>query len=259
MMSAAFPFAGVAIVLALATCQHGDDAPFKKTCLPTHMIQFDSLAFTYDADHRPTALQYWRGDGLYQQYVMAYAGGQLSQCTRLLEDVEQESFSFVYGSSGKPVTRVRRVHGVATGDSVLYAHDADGRLVQMDFRSNGVFERRTRYEYHDDNNVHKIFQQTGDAPERIVFEYLSFDRMKRFFAYSPELTIVEIYLLETEPSLNNVFRFNYYPPPEDVFPLPVLVEYYLGYTPDTLIRQSHDFFYNDAPWPRFANADYTCY
>jgi len=257
---AAFPFAGVAIVLALACCQHADEAPFKKNCLPTSMIQFfDSLVFTYDADHRPTALQYWSDDVVHQEYVMGYAGGQLSQCTRLLDNVEQESFSFIYGSLGKPIMRLRRVNGVATGDSALYLHDEDGRLVQMDFRSNGVFQRRTRYEYNDDNNVHKVYQKTGDARERIVFEYLLFDRIKRFFAYSPELTIVEIYLLETEPSLNNVSQFHYYPPSEDIYPLPVLIEYYMGYTPDTLISQSHTFFYYDPVFKQFANTNYTCY
>jgi len=257
---AAFPFAGAAIVLALATCQHGHEAPFKKTCLPTHMmLLWDSLAFTYDADHRPTALQYWSDDGMHRQYVMAYAGGHLDQCTRLLDNVEQESFSFIYGRLGKPVTRLRLVNGVATGDSAIYSHDAAGRLVQMDFRSNGVFKRHTRYEYNEDNNVRKIYQQTGNTHERIVFEHLSFDRMKRFFSYSPELTIVEIYLLETEPSLNNVTRLNLYPPPEDTYPLPVLVEYYMGYTPDTLISQSQDFFNHDTLLTQFTNANYVCY
>ncbi|SHH63648.1 hypothetical protein SAMN04488109_4754 [Chryseolinea serpens] len=257
---AAFPFVGAAIVLALATCQHGNEAPFKKTCLPTHMIRlFDSLAFTYDASDRPTTLQYWSGDVMRQQYVMTY-GGHVTKCTRWQDNVEKESFSFIYDILGKPVARLRLVSGIATGDSALYSHDEAGRLVQMEFRSNGVFQRRTRYEYDGDNNVRKIYKQTGDKRERIVFEHLSFDRRKRFFGYSPELAIVEIYLLEAEPSVNNVTQLNiYYPTPEDVYPLPYPIDYYIGYTPDTLISQSHDFFTYDTLLTEFTNANYVCH
>jgi hypothetical protein len=256
---AAFPFVGAAIVLALATCQHGDEAPFKKTCLPTHMIRFDSLAFTYDANNRPTTIQYWNGDVMRQQYVMAY-GGHGIKCTRWQDNVERESFSFINDVPGKPIARVRLVKGVTTGDSVFYSHDEAGRLVQMEFRSNGVFQRRTRYEYNGDNNVRKIFRQTANKRERILFEHLSFDQRKRFFGYSPELAIVEIYLFEAEPSVNNVTRLNlYYPTPDDVYPLPSLIEYYMGYTPDTLVSQSHDFFTYDTLLTEFSNVSYVCH
>jgi len=87
-----------------------------------------------------------------------------------------------------------------------------------------------------------------------------FDGRPRYFAGSPDLTQVEIYLLELEPSENNVTSFNLYPPPDSAYHLPILMDgYYRGYNQDTLIISFYDDFYINPALAGFRNVNYTCY
>jgi hypothetical protein len=121
-----------------------------------------------------------------------------------------------------------------------------------------VLIRSTRYEYTTDNNVSKIYYiQNSGAPETIGAEFLSFDSHQRFFAGSPDLSLVEIYNFDYEPSVNNLLSLKLYATPGATYATAQNIDFTITYNGKGFVESINTSFYA-SPKFTFNRMNYSC-
>ncbi len=201
------------IVILFAGC--GDDPVPEPNCLPVKAaVAFSGQYYFYEYNDAGKLTEFTRRSGevfIAERYAVEYSGDRVSALQIMLPLGETEVpgpvYKIIYGSDNKP-KEVQYFTDKSAPDPVntlKFTHDNSGRISKREFFTYTASMGYNRYEYNDDNNVSKVFhkQIIGDD-EVLGSEYLSFDDKKRFFAGSPELTLLELYVFNYEPSVNNV-------------------------------------------------------
>jgi hypothetical protein len=235
----------IVLALALMTCNSGDEEIVEKpnteelgTCLPVQISVYkgvDSVAILYNDTNRLTEMQFFgTGSNIRARCVMTYADDKLATFTKLYptkEGVEVvfQTYTFAYNTHGKPSTVTVDYGDGNSAEIITYAYDERDRLINREFKSHGNLTLNVRYEY-SGNNVSKTFLTRGrGATEILSEELLSFDSHSRFFSGSADLTLVLIYILNWDPSLNNLRAEKIYATVNDNYAPPLDVHYDMTY------------------------------
>ncbi len=259
----------IAILLSSVLITCSDSHNEIKICLPVSIVSSntaasgtDSILYIYGDNNRLAELQYHDADASREQFLLSYTDEKLTKCVHTYDQSGTnvtETHVFAYGGNGKPSSKTRAFGSDPAIETVNYVYDEKDRLVQRNTESSGSLKQRTRYEYNDDNNVSKIYYIQGPGKNEIIgTENLTFDDHKRYYAGSPDLTFVETYIFDTDPSANNPLSLNYAAEPGYTFPAPVTLTYTLAYDENGYVKSLS--FYN----PFFptellsAQVNYTC-
>ncbi|SHH57275.1 hypothetical protein SAMN04488109_4425 [Chryseolinea serpens] len=252
------------LVVVLSQCSSDDDKT--SICSPANVFTgSDSIVYVYDGNNHLAEIQTLGGKTVSERYVMTYTDGKLTQCTHSFPqvsgpDLTTETFTFSYGSNGKPATRTYAQGSGPTFETIVYSYDEKDRLTQ---RVTKVFDSpimSTRYEYNGDN-VSKIYyvQSPGDD-EILGAELLNFDNHQRFFAGSPDLILVETYIFNYEPSINNVMAMKISATPGTTYGVAFSYTWQIGYNEQGYVKSITTVNSNGYLFPifTFSRMNYTC-
>lgn len=197
------------ITILLINCSKSDSIQIYR---PANVICCgDSVVYVYDGNGRFSEIDFWSGNKIHERNVATYSNGKIVKFRKSYPipnspDYPGPIYTFEYGSNGLPSYIVAYLYGNfdIPSDTIYFTHDNLNRLVKRETRLNNFTYNYTRYEYSPDNNVTKTYYGVDSStPEILGAEYFTFDNHKRFFAGSPELTIIEVYVFEYQPSINN--------------------------------------------------------
>jgi len=259
----AFSIFSFVLVVILAQCSGNDEAT--AICLPAVVFTgSDSIFYVYDGTNRLAEIQIMDGKTLAERYAMTYAEGKLTQCTHSFPQVSgpdrvAETFMLTYGSNGKPATRTYAYGSFPAFETIVYSYDEKDRLTQRVTKSFDSPIMSTRYEYNGDN-VSKIYYVQAPGDDEILgAELLSFDNHKRFFAGSPDLTLVETYIFNYEPSVNNVLTMTITATPGTTYGTPFSYTFQMGYNEQGYVKSIHNVSSGYIfPIFTFSQMNYTC-
>jgi hypothetical protein len=196
---------------SLISC--GDDPePIEETeklsCLPVTAARVDGKFFDYyyDENDNLTKIELRSGSSISTRYSVQYEGDKVKYV--LVDYVAKNEmgtkYELVYDGNGKPTEAL--IYTVQTDNEpssrIEFTHDDAGRIATKKYFVDGIWTYAVRYEYAN-GNVQKMFITKSDAAEYLASEFTSYDDKKRFFSASAELTLLEFYLFDYEPSTNN--------------------------------------------------------
>jgi hypothetical protein len=260
----AFNIFGIVLSVGLLQCGGGDD---EKTaiCSPANVVVSggDSIVYVYDNSNRLAEIQTMDGNTVAERYVMTYTDGKLTACAHKFfqgssPDLTVGTFKFTYGSNGKPATRTFETGSGPVFEIVLYSYDEKGRLVNRQVTVSGNTMMSTRYEYSGDNVSKIYYVQTIGGDEILGAELLTLDNHKRFFAGSADLTLVETYVFNYEPSVNNVLTMKLYATPGTTYGAPFSYTFQVGYNEQGLVKSIGSSSGYPFPIFTFFQMSYTC-
>ncbi len=182
------------------------------SCLPIKAKKLDANVFdyTYDGNNKLTKFELSGGTFILDRYSLEYEGDVVRRV--VVDHVHNQEpgpkYEIIYGDNGRPsevhyyfVSTDAELH-----TRIVFTHDNSGRIVTKEYYTDGVWKHTMRYEYNSAGNVAKKFITKIGKAEYLATEFLSYDDKKRFFSASPELTLLELYLFDYEPSINNVLK-----------------------------------------------------
>jgi hypothetical protein len=179
------------------------------TCLPTTAARIDGKFFDYyyDDGDNLTRIELRDGTSISTRYTVQYDGDKVKQLLidNIAKNEKGAKYELVYAASGKPTEVL--VYTVQTDSEpstrIEFTHDDAGRIASKKYFTEGVWTHTVRYEYTTDGNVQKMFITKASGDEFLASEFTSYDDKKRFYSASAELTLLEVYLFDYEPSVNN--------------------------------------------------------
>jgi hypothetical protein len=179
------------------------------TCLPTTAARIDGKFFDYyyDDGDNLTRIELRDGTSISTRYTVHYDGDKVKQLLidNIAKNEKGAKYELVYAASGKPTEVL--VYTVQTDSEpstrIEFTHDDAGRIASKKYFTEGVWTHTVRYEYTTDGNVQKMFITKASGDEFLASEFTSYDNKKRFYSASAELTLLEVYLFDYEPSVNN--------------------------------------------------------
>jgi hypothetical protein len=179
------------------------------TCLPTTAARIDGKFFDYyyDDGDNLTRIELRDGTSISTRYTVQYDGDKVKQLLidNIAKNEKGAKYELVYAASGKPTEEL--VYTVQTDSEpstrIEFTHDDAGRIASKKYFTEGVWTHTVRYEYTTDGNVQKMFITKASGDEFLASEFTSYDDKKRFYSASAELTLLEVYLFDYEPSVNN--------------------------------------------------------
>jgi hypothetical protein len=179
------------------------------TCLPTTAARIDGKFFDYyyDDGDNLTRIELRDGTSISTRYTVQYDGDKVKQllADNIAKNEKGAKYELVYAANGKPTELL--VYTVQTDSEpstrIEFTHDDAGRIATKKYFTEGVWTHTVRYEYTTDGNVQKMFITKASGDEFLASEFTSYDDKKRFYSASPELALLEVYLFDYEPSINN--------------------------------------------------------
>jgi hypothetical protein len=264
----AFSIPGFVLVVVLSQCGGSDHDEETAICTPANVrvaAGEDSIVYAYDGGNRLAELQSMDGNRVIERYIMTYTDGKLTKCTHSFPEVSgpdfvTEVFTLTYGSNGKPATRTYAQGSGPVFETIVYSYDEKERLVKRVTEALGTPIMSTRYEYNGDNVSKIYYMQSKDADEILGAEFLSFDDHKRFFAGSSDLVLVETFIFNYEPSVNNVITMKLYATPGTTYGTPISCRFQMGYNEKGYVKSLTEAIYSGYPLPifTFSQMNYTC-
>ena len=237
----AFNIFGIVLAFSLSQCGGNDEET--AICSPANVVSTarDSIVYAYDGSNRLAEIQTMDGNDVVERYVMTYTDGKLTECAHRFSfvgspDFTAGTFKFTYSSNGKPATRTFVQGSGPVFQIVLYSYDEKGRLVNREVTVSGNTIMSTRYEYSGDNVSKIYYVQSIGTDEILGAELLTLDNHKRFFAGSADLTLVETYIFDYEPSVNNVLTMKLYATPGVTYGTPFSYTFQVGYNEQGLVK-----------------------
>jgi hypothetical protein len=186
-----------------------DEETDKLSCLPATAARIDGKFFDYyyyGENDNLTKIELRSGTSISTRYTVQYEGDKVKYV--LVDYVAKNEmgakYELVYDGNGKPTEAI--IYTVQTDSEpssrIEFTHDDAGRIATKKYFVDGVWTYAVRYEYAN-GNVQKMFITKSDVAEYLASEFTSYDDKKRFFSTSEELTLLELYLFDYEPSANN--------------------------------------------------------
>jgi hypothetical protein len=182
------------------------------SCIPTTATRLDGKFFdyTYDENGKLTKIELRSGSTISDRYSVQYEGNVVKNV--LVDDIvnqeARQKYEIVYGDGGKPAeVKIFNVQtDVEATKRIEFTHDNAGRIATKKYHTSGVWTHTVRYEYSGEGNVQKVFITKPATEEYLASEFPAYDDKKRFYSASPELTVLELYLFDYEPSVNNALK-----------------------------------------------------
>jgi YD repeat-containing protein len=191
-----------------------DDEDSELSCLPKAATKLDGKVFdyTYNGDDRLTKIELRDGSTISERYTVEYEGEVVKNV--LFDDVVNQEpgqrYQINYDGTGKPTeVLIFNSHtdtDVVPNKRIEFTHNDAGRIATKKYFTDGVWMHTVRYEYTSASNVQKLFITTPSKAEYLASEFPSYDDKKRFYSASHELTLIEVYLFDYEPSVNNALK-----------------------------------------------------
>ena len=244
-----------------------DDEPAPEVCVPLVAINgLTTYNYEYNESGRLERIEYYETRPEKEDLLTYDSKGRLIKVIRrwIQLDYTYETYELDYNNQGKPATM--RSWGQDTSyppEVTTFSYDTKGRLTIRE-KTVATFVRSYRYEYDNNDNVTKVFLKGIDInnqdDEVLGRENLSFDTRPRFYAASPELETLNVYVFTYEPSKNNVLSSSvtwinhgtYFSAPTDI-------TYTVGYNEKELVN-SLNLSFTPGSFPDFVfySMEYKC-
>ncbi|HEV8513209.1 MAG TPA: hypothetical protein VGQ59_08020 [Cyclobacteriaceae bacterium] len=184
-------------------------------CLLTSLATaYGKYNYLYTGDKRLSEIQHVLSDPTtpYEQWKMGYTNGLLTTVSYYIQysgSVTPVVYTFEYGPNNKP-SKLTQSQGTYLLSTITYKYDTKDRLVMGEENLGGGVAFTFKYEYGVDNNVSKKYMATYSNALALAAVHHTYDNRERFFAASPDLTLVEIYLFKYDPSVSNLIASTVY-------------------------------------------------
>jgi hypothetical protein len=180
----------------------------KLSCLPATAARIDGKFFDYyyDESDNLMKIELRSGTSISTRYTVQYEGDKVKAVLvdYVAKNEKGTKYELVYNGNGQPSEVI--IYTVQTdtepSSRIEFTHDDAGRIATKKYFVDGIWTATVRYEYAN-GNVQKMFITKPAADEYLASEFTSYDDKKRFFSESAELTFIEFYLFDYDPSTNN--------------------------------------------------------
>ncbi|HZY82479.1 MAG TPA: hypothetical protein VFE50_23295 [Cyclobacteriaceae bacterium] len=236
-MKSLLPCIGVCVLLISCNPEKAEEI-----CVPQSLqVASDSISFTYTDTRQLTALQYFynRNSRVNKRIDLTYNNGNLVTVTQttlafVTSPRLDVTFNLEYGSDGLP-SKLTELKTFAPNEKYVteFTHDSNKRLVKAVRHVEGPAFDAPRhvggyiYEYNGNGNVVKIKYllpgSLGEIVEVVARENITFDDRPVFYANSKDLAILNVYIYNYVPNVNNILTSkilwpsfdSFYSKPED--------------------------------------------
>jgi hypothetical protein len=180
----------------------------KLSCLPATAARIDGKFFDYyyDESDNLMKIELRSGTSISTRYTVQYEGDKVKAVLvdYVAKNEKGTKYELVYNGNGQPSEVI--IYTVQTdtepSSRIEFTHDDAGRIATKKYFVDGIWTATVRYEYAN-GNVQKMFIIKPAGDEYLASEFTSYDDKKRFFSESAELTFIEFYLFDYDPSTNN--------------------------------------------------------
>jgi hypothetical protein len=194
---------------SLISCSDDPEPAEEPSCLPTTAARVDGTFFDYyyDENYELTKIELRSGTSISTRYMIQYEESKIKHVLTdyVTKNEKGAKYELMYDTNGKPTELL--IYTVQTDTEPYtrteFTHDDAGRISTKKYFAGGIWIHTVRYEYTSNGNVQKMFITKAETEEYLASEFTSYDDKKRFFSASAELTLLELYLFDYEPSINN--------------------------------------------------------